>query len=115
MLSIPCMSEEVENYYIFAEDRQAYGPADANVLREWAQNGSVSPESWVYAQKSDTWCRAKQIAILQQALPTASPTPEPTGTPSGLKGGQLRRIRLFADMSDQQAEQFVNLVEKVKV
>jgi len=109
------MSEDLGMFFIFAEDRQTYGPADSALLQEWAQNGSVSSESWVYAQKSDTWCRAKQISILNQKFPTASPEPEKVATPSGLKGSQLRRIRLFADMTDQQTEQFVNLIEKVKV
>jgi hypothetical protein len=115
MVSLLKMSEDLGKFYIFAEDRQAYGPADSTLLQEWAQNGSVSPESWVYADKSDSWCRAKQISIIQKLLATSSPQPEKVTSPSGLKGGQLRRIRLFADMTDAQAEEFVNLVEKVKV
>ncbi|MDD2709582.1 MAG: cyclic nucleotide-binding domain-containing protein [Verrucomicrobiae bacterium] len=109
------MAADIENFYVFAEDRQTYGPADANLLREWAMQGSVSAESWVYSDTANAWSKAKELPILKDCLTSPTPHSETIREPTGLKGSQLRRIRLFSDMSDTQAEQFVNLVEKIKV
>lgn len=112
------MAEPTDKYFVFAEDRQTYGPADIALLQEWAQSGSLSQQSWIYCEAADVWTRASQVSELKQHLSPGSPQPEKldgAAGGSGLKGSQLRRIRLFADMSDSQAEEFVNLVEKVKV
>ena len=107
---------EPQKFYIFAEDRQVYGPADTLLLQQWAKEGLISPQSWIYHEGSDAWSRAQSLAIVKELLITAPlATHEPAQNASGLKAGQLRRIRLLADMTDQQAEKFVGLVEKVKV
>ncbi len=111
------MSESLNQFYIFAEDHQAYGPAHAELLQQWAKEGLISSESWVYDGSSDSWHRAKQASVLKGFLVSQtrlSKTPN-LNHPSGLRGSQLRRIRLFADMTDEQAEKFVGLVEKVQV
>jgi CRP/FNR family transcriptional regulator, cyclic AMP receptor protein len=110
------MSEVPEHYFVFADDRQVYGPADSELLKQWAQDGLISSHSWVYIERSDTWTRGEKISVLNGKL--ASPTmlvEAPAGSATGLKPGQLRRIRLFADMADAQIEKFLTLVEKVKV
>lgn len=109
------MPADVQQYFVFADDRQTYGPADDALLREWAQQGLISSESWVYSANHNTWSKATQVPALSGSLATPTAAAEVTKDASGLKGSQLRRIRLFSDMTDEQAEQFVGLVEKVKV
>lgn len=110
------MSEAPEHYFVFAEDRQVYGPADPELLKQWAQDGLISSQSWVYIERSDTWTRGEKITALNGQLASSTPLAEaPTASASGLKPSQLRRIRLFADMADAQIEKFLQLVEKVKV
>jgi len=115
MVEFPLMAEELEKFYVFAEDHQVYGPADASLIQQWAQQGLVSSKSWIYHEKADAWSRAEKVPPLKQFLvrgqTTLTEAPQAAG---GLRAGQLRRIRLFADMTDEQAEKFVNLVEKVK-
>lgn len=109
------MSDVVEQYYIFAEDRQVYGPADNEQLRQWACDGLISLQTWVYQSKGDVWSRAQGVDVLAGLLSMPTPLPAPSSSVAGLKAGQLRRIRLLAEMSDEQATQFVSLVEKIKV
>ncbi len=109
------MSEKAEKFYVFAEDHQTYGPADSILLQEWACNGLISPRSWVYQESSDVWCRAEKVRALHSYLAHHTSLPEASKGPTGLRGAQLRRIRLLADMTDEQAEKFVSLAEKIKL
>jgi CRP/FNR family transcriptional regulator, cyclic AMP receptor protein len=109
------MSEHLEKYFIFAEDRQTYGPADSTLLQQWAREGLISDASWVFHEASDTWMRAGGLPFLKSLLAGHTSLEKASTANLGLRPGQLRRIRLLADMTDQQAEKFVNLVEKVKV
>ena len=109
------MSDVLEQYYIFAEDHQAYGPADPEQLKQWACDGLISPRTWVYQSKGDIWSRGEGVILLAGLLATPTPLPAPSPTMVGLKPGQLRRIRLLADLNDEQVEQFVAMVEKIKV
>lgn len=109
------MPEDVENYYVFAEDHRIYGPAKPELLRQWAKNGLLSLETWIYQERINLWNKAKEISILNSLLAIPTPLPEASRSAVGLHGSQLRRIRLFADMTNEQAETFINLLEKIRV
>ncbi|MCC7519118.1 MAG: cyclic nucleotide-binding domain-containing protein [Verrucomicrobiae bacterium] len=106
-----------EKYFVFAEDRQIYGPANETLLQDWAKQGLVSAESWIFHEGSDSWTRGKGIKALEGWLTAPTPLPEAPEAPASgvqLRGGQLRRIRLFADMTNEQAEAFAALLERVQ-
>lgn len=109
------MSGKIEHYYVFAEDHQIYGPADPELLKQWARDALVSPASWIYDESSDAWRKAEGLSILKDCIASHTPLPGSLPNTLGLRGGQLRRIRILADMTDEQAEKFVGLVEKIKV
>jgi CRP-like cAMP-binding protein len=113
-----------ERYFVFAEDRQTYGPADTDLLKQWVRDGLISPQSWIYQQHADAWSRAGGLPALQGILVSHEETTPASSAPTAsdgaapapvIKGSQLRRIRLFAEMTDEQAGQFVDLFEKVKM
>lgn len=108
------MANGPEKFFVFADDRQVYGPADVSLLQEWARQGLVSPETWVFHEGSDTWARGKGIAVLNGLLTAPTPSPETRASGVGLRGGQLRRIRLFAEMTNEQAEAFAGMLERVQ-
>ena len=109
------MSEGVVHFYVFAEDRQVYGPADVLLLKQWTAEGLVSAETWIFQEEANTWSKASRIAVLKGLLSMPTPLPAASRGAVGLRAGQLRRIRLLADMTDEQAERFVSLVEKIQV
>ncbi len=110
------MSESPEKYFVFADDRHTYGPADTKLLQEWATDRHLSPQTWVYHEGSDSWTRAEGVEAIKSLLALSDTSKLHASAPgAGLKAGQLRRIRLFADMTDAHIDQFLGLVEKVKV
>ena len=115
MLKRAIMGEGIEHYYVFADDHQVYGPANHELLQQWAQENLVSMETWIFHEPSHTWKRAREYPVLDNLLVCPTPLPKASASAAGIRGGQLRRIRLFADMTDEQAEKFVGLLEKVKI
>jgi signal-transduction protein with cAMP-binding, CBS, and nucleotidyltransferase domain len=84
------MSEAGGHYFVFGGDRQTYGPANVELLQDWAKEGAIS------AHSAKVEC-----------------TPAAAG--GGVRPGQLRRLVLFADMAEDQLEKFVGLLEKVSL
>ncbi len=110
------MPEAPEKFYVFADDHRTYGPADTKLLQEWACDRHLSPQSWVYHEGTDTWTRAEDIEKIKDLLPPGDTEQGHQLHPNlGLKASQMRRIRLFAEMTESQIDLFLDLVEKVKV
>jgi CRP-like cAMP-binding protein len=101
------------HYYVFGDDRQVYGPATISLLQEWLTQGLVSSETWVYLEGMNTWKLARQIKELQENLPPPVVVTE-QGTEE-ISPGQLRRIRLFSDMDDQQVQEILPYLKKVEI
>jgi CRP-like cAMP-binding protein len=108
------MANAPEKYYVFAEDRQVYGPADETLLQDWAKQGLVSAESWVFHEASESWARGKGLKALEGLLAAPTALAELRASGVNLRGGQLRRIRLFADMTNEQAEAFAGMLDRVQ-
>jgi cyclic nucleotide-binding protein/uncharacterized protein DUF4339 len=110
------MSEVSGHYYVFGGDRQIYGPATIELLQDWAKEGAISAQSWIYLESEDKWKHAKDIA---EVAPFTAECAKVECTPAtgggGVRPGQLRRLVLFADMADDQLEKFVGLLEKVSL
>lgn len=105
------MSEPGGHYYVFGADRQIYGPAAVELLQDWAREGCISALSWVYTDEKDEWKQVKDIADVKPF--TVDGAKVESAPAASVRPGQLRRLVLFADMSDDQLEKFVGLLEKV--
>jgi hypothetical protein len=78
--------------------------------------------TWVFAQSTGSWLKADQVPELHMFFGrrSASPRPRP-GSPAApaattvLKPGSLRRVKIFADLTDAQLERFVGLMELQQV
>ncbi len=99
------------HFYVFAEDRQVYGPATIDVLKEWVAQGLVSVETWIYDEAPNCWRLARQIKELKEDLPV--PTQIQEVLASDLTIGQLRGIRIFSDMDDHQLAEILSKLTKV--
>lgn len=105
--------ELVQHYYVFADDRQVYGPATVSLLQEWATQGLVSSKTWVYEEGTSTWRKAQHMKEIRDTLPATVAVKE-VGS-SDITPAQLRRIRLFSDMDDHQIQEFLPSLTKVQV
>lgn len=109
-------------FKIWGVDNVVYGPVDLPVLIEWVQEERVLSETWVFREARNAWQKAAQIEELQMYFGEEAParglsaydTTLLTEVP-GLKPGSLRRIKIFAGLSDQQLARFVDYMEIKRV
>lgn len=109
-------------YSLWGADNAIYGPVDLPSLVNWVQDERVTAGSWVFSHDQDAWQRAGEIPELKMFFRSGTATPSPTAerTPTGdtglvIKPGSLRRVKVLADLSDEQMERFVAFMEVVRV
>ena len=110
-------------YKIWAVDDVVYGPVELPILVGWIKEQRVLGETWIYAEKTASWYKANQVPELQMFFKARSPSPTPATSGAGsdgplvpgIKPGVLRRVKIFAEMNDQQLGRFVQFMEVQKV
>lgn len=112
-------------YRIWGVDNVVYGPVELPELVRWVKDERVTDNTWAFSEKDGVWQKASQIPELRMFFrkkegPTplsGAPSTQPasaTGEPP-IKPGSLRRVKVFADMTDEQLERFVHFMEFVRV
>jgi len=109
-------------FCIWAVDRAVYGPVELPTLINWVRDERVTADTWVYAEKSDSWQKAAQIPELQMFFRPKKPAAATVGDTApardslpGVKPGSLRRVKIMADFNDEQLEHFVQFMEILQV
>jgi CRP-like cAMP-binding protein len=115
------MSASVENtgYIVWGIDQVPYGPVELPVLVSWVKDERVTADTWVFAEKNNTWQKAPQVPELQMFFrPKSKP---PSGeiadlvSPKGVDVRALRRIKILSILNDEQLERFGRFVELEKI
>lgn len=113
-------STDTVYYYIWGADSQAYGPVELPDLVQWIKDERVEAETWVYTDTQAAWSRAAAIPELKmffqrQRNPSAAPaTAGDDGEGDSLKPGALRRMKIFAEMDNDQIGTFFKHMETVR-
>jgi hypothetical protein len=107
-------------YKIFGADHQVYGPVELPTLVDWIKDERVTAETWIFLLEKNEWKKAAQMAevkmFFQKKAAAAASMPAASGLNiAGVKPGTLRRVKVFADFSDEQLEKFVALLEVQQV
>jgi hypothetical protein len=103
-------NEQAAGYKIWGADNVVYGPVELPTLVTWIQEERVLADTWVYKEADDTWKKAAQyeeLSLFFRSRPTGNTTAFATGKAAALKPGALRRVKIFAGMSDAQLARFV--------
>jgi hypothetical protein len=97
-------------YKIWAVDGVVYGPVELPTLISWIKDERVLPETWIFDEQNDQWRKAGEIQILNQFFGTPV---EHSGfqTTASIRPGALRRVKILADLNEQQLERFAQLME----
>lgn len=111
-----------DGYQIWGIDNVVYGPVELPVLIGWVQEERVTANTWVYDLERDAWSKAASLPVLKTAFSngeattvrSASDTQLRTQAPN-LKPGSLRRIKVFAGLSDEQIQRFLQYMELKEV
>ena len=110
-------------YRIWAADKAVYGPVELPILVSWIKEERVLADTWVYSDGEDYWRKASAIPELQMFFRVGAPSgagaagvPAASRAPgTGLKPGALRRIKILADLSDEQLARFSAYLERIEV
>ena len=103
------------DYFIWGVDDSHYGPVDLLVLTDWIRDERVLPDTWVYSRHAGNWMRASEFPELKaQFTPRFSSVPDTTHR-VGIKPGSLRRIKILADLKDNQLAHLAEYMEMQEV
>ena len=105
-----------ETYRIWACDNQIYGPVDWNTLAEWAAEGRVTKETWVYLENTNEWRLARNMETLSGLLPAGETTMfirRHETTELGIESGELRQFGILSSLSNHELGQLIRLGELV--
>lgn len=104
-------------FKIIAVDNVVYGPVELPTLVDWVKEERVTPETWVFSERDDTWRKATDVSELKmffqpktEAIDSAVET-----SIAGLKPSVLRRVKVLADFDDPQLQRFVDFMEVQRV
>ncbi|MCI0535762.1 MAG: cyclic nucleotide-binding domain-containing protein [Verrucomicrobiales bacterium] len=106
-------------YYIWGVDQAAYGPVELPSLVNWVKVERVLADTWVFGADAKSWTKASQIPELKMFF---RPKPQSSGDSAdhidinaGLTSGALRRIKIFADLDDNQLGALIKYAELINV
>ncbi len=107
-------------FKVWAVDDVVYGPVDLPTLVGWVGDERVVVDTWIFDIASGAWSKAVHLEALKMFFGQGTTTAA-TGAPAaadplipGIKPGTLRRVKIFAGMSDQQLGRFVQLMQVEK-
>ncbi len=107
-------------YKVWAVDDVVYGPVDLPTLVGWVGDERVVADTWIFDIGTAAWTKAGELETLKMffgQLPATATETAPKADPliPGVKPGTLRRVKIFASMSDQQLGRFVQMMHIEKV
>jgi CRP-like cAMP-binding protein len=112
---------EAPTYSLWGADNVVYGPVELPRLVDWVQQRRVPADAWVYLHEPQQWHKAAAVPELQlfyqaaggAAPPAAARKAASPGTAVLFNPALLRRVKIFAGMSDSQLKQFAVFMELV--
>src|SRR5439155_22761899 len=106
-------------FFVWGIDQTAYGPVELPALVSWVRDERVTPETWIFATKSEAWQRAAEVPELQMFFrPKSGGAAAATmgaEAPTGVDSRVLRRVKILAGMSEEQLERFAQFMQIEKV
>lgn len=98
-------------YFIWGVDEAPYGPVDLPVLIDWIHDERVVPETWVFSRMANNWMRASELTELKSQFDLKLSAVPDMPQRIGIKPGSLRRIKILADLKDNQLAHLAEYME----
>src|SRR6266404_2599152 len=95
------------DFIVWGVDQTAYGPVELPTLVSWVKDERVTAETWIFAAKSLSWHRASEVAELQMFFrksALAAGAPASAHALTGMSPRALRRVKILAELTDDQLE-----------
>jgi len=112
-------ADAIVGYRIWGVDNVVYGPVELPVLVNWIRDERVTADTWVFCEQAGAWQKAAAVLELQMFFGKRPGATAGNGPGSGafsplipgVPPGALRRVRILADMADQQLGRFAQMME----
>jgi CRP-like cAMP-binding protein len=102
-------------YFIWGVDDSPYGPVGLPVLIDWIHDERVAPESWVFSRNAGNWLRASELPELKTQFELKLTSVPDAPARVGIKPGSLRRVKILADLKDNQLAHLAEYMELQEV
>jgi len=103
-----------ETYRVWACDNQIYGPVTWPVLVQWAEEGRVQRDTWIYLEGTHEWRSAHNIEPLHDCFPAGETTVflhRQAGQEGGIAPEELRQFAILSCLSNHELAQLIQLGE----
>jgi len=106
------------DFIVWGLDQTAYGPVELPTLVSWVKDERVTADTWVYANKTESWQKAAEVPELAMFFKSArgnaaSNTASVNGV-TGVDPRALQRIRILAGMNEDQLQRFAGFMQLEK-
>ena len=96
------LQKSSNDYFIWGIDDSPYGPVPLPVLLDWIKDERVLRDTWVFTHNHGVWQKASDFSELNDFFKPEAEHPVAASSPVHFKPGELRRIKILADMKDAQ-------------
>lgn len=106
-------------FKVLALDDVCYGPVDLQQLIDWARDERLMAESWVLCIDTERWQKAAHMPQLRELFSQLEPpdtalTAQESGPGAPVRPGILRRVRVLAELNDEQLTELATVGEIVR-
>ena len=107
------------HFTVWGTDQAVYGPVELPTLVSWVRAERVTASTWVFDAKHGAWRKAAEIVELQMFFKpkagSATVDGQVTAPAPGISTNSLRRIKILADLTDDQLGCFAAFMETERV
>lgn len=98
--------QQQTQFKVWGVDQAVYGPVELSTLVAWIQDDRVTADTWLFDIGKESWHKAAALPELKSHFPV----PPATGVSGQFKPGMLRRVKVLADLDDDQLERFASFM-----
>src|SRR5580765_1134956 len=107
------------DFIVWGIDQTAYGPVELPTLVSWVKDERVTADTWLFVAKSSSWQKAAEVPELQmffrsKSSASSGAAPSIQGV-TGIDPRALRRVKILANMTDEQLGRFAEFMEVERV
>lgn len=109
------------DFTVWGADQAAYGPVELPILISWIRGERVTANTWIFDAKQSAWRKAAEVPELQMFFRPKTPSSSLESTASSattnakIDPRALRRVKILADLTDEQLGLFANFMEVERI
>lgn len=106
-------------FKVLALDDVCYGPVDLQQLLDWARDERITADTWVLCVGTERWQKAAHLPHLRELFSELDPpdvalSTQDSGPGAAVRPGILRRVRVLAELNDEQLTEVARIGEVVR-